>query len=69
MRVLYIFFRLTKCLCELNNPAFCEEDSGFIREKHMLPIQRLHFGDTGHREEEGYLTVGPLTCFQSMYFY
>ena len=50
------------CNCDMNDHEW-REDSGLITNKSHLPITQLRFGDTGHRIEHGYHTLGKLKCY------
>ena len=51
-----------KCNCDVNDLVW-REDGGVLRHKEDLPILQLRFGDTGHRGEKGYHTLGKLKCY------
>ena len=48
------------CNCDSLNNKWVE-DSGYVENKNLLPISRLHF--TGIRRGFAYITLGPLECF------
>ena len=50
------------CNCDKND-AVWREDSGFLTEKSHLPVTQLRFGDTDGSSEQGYHTLGKLTCY------
>ncbi|XP_013402745.1 uncharacterized protein LOC106168282 [Lingula anatina] len=50
-----------ECNCDKNDNVW-RSDEGYITESSYLPISMIKFGDTGGGEE-GYHTVGPLTCY------
>ena len=51
------------CNCD-SNTSHWTSDHGVIRDKLLLPVTRLHFGDTGTPldRKEGRFTLGPLSC-------
>ncbi|XP_022105251.1 contactin-associated protein like 5-3-like [Acanthaster planci] len=51
-----------KCNCDANDDEW-RSDEGFLTDSTKLPIVRLQFGDVGGYRENGYVTLGPLTCF------
>ncbi|XP_006817817.1 uncharacterized protein LOC100377028 [Saccoglossus kowalevskii] len=50
-----------KCNCD-NNDNKWRTDEGYLTDKTVLPVTALQFGDSGDNTEEGYHTLGPLTC-------
>ena len=48
------------CNCDSLNNRWVE-DSGYVEDKDLLPITRMHF--TGIHRGFGYVTLGPLECF------
>ena len=50
------------CNCDKNDHVW-REDSGLITDKTHLPVKQLRFGDTGSSSEQGYHTLGKLTCY------
>ena len=50
------------CNCDMEDLVW-REDSGLLTDKTKLPVKQLRFGDTGHRLEQGYHTLGKLKCF------
>ena len=50
------------CNCDRNDNVW-REDSGLLTDKTKLPVKQLRFGDTGGSSEQGYHTLGKLTCF------
>ena len=50
------------CNCDKNDGVW-REDSGVLTDKSHLPVRQLRFGDTGGSMDEGYHTLGKLTCY------
>ena len=52
-----------RCNCDSNLTQW-SSDHGVITDKTLLPVTRLHFGDTGTPldSKEGRFTLGPLAC-------
>ena len=50
------------CNCDINDNKW-REDEGLLKEKSDLPVLQLRFGDTGHKGEKGYHTLGKLRCY------
>ena len=50
------------CNCDKNDLVW-REDSGLLTYKSKLHVKQLRFGDTGHRGEAGYYSLGKLKCF------
>ena len=50
------------CNCDKND-AVWREDSGLLTEKSHLPVTHLRFGDTEGSSEQGYHTLGKLSCY------
>ena len=65
-----------KCACGITNlcadgwnyncdylERLWKEDSGFLVDKHILPVRVLKFGDTGGLVEQGFHTLGKFKCY------
>ena len=50
------------CNCDKNDYVW-REDSGLLTDKTRLPVKQLRFGDTIASYNEGYHTLGKLTCY------
>ena len=51
-----------KCNCDYLERRW-KEDSGFLRDKSVLPVSELRFGDVGGSDERGRHTLGKLKCY------
>ena len=75
--VFIVFFLVDTCVhegincnCDSNDYVW-RYDDGYLTDKEMLPVTKLHFGDTGAEPseampsmfEKGFYTLGPLECF------
>ena len=50
-----------RCNCDKNDYVW-RYDEGYITDKQRLPLTEVRLGDTGHANEFGKFTVGPLEC-------
>ena len=52
-----------QCNCDSGQEEWTH-DTGVIRDRSLLPVSQLHFGDTGtpFDNKEGRFTLGPLSC-------
>lgn len=50
------------CNCDTENSEWLE-DSGYLSDESTLPVTQLRFGDTDHKDEVGYHTLGKLVCY------
>ncbi|XP_075748630.1 uncharacterized protein LOC119172579 isoform X1 [Rhipicephalus microplus] len=55
-----------RCNCDSASEFHWLEDQGYITSKEMLPIRKLHFGNTYRTGQAGYHTIGPLECFKQV---
>ena len=50
------------CNCSSNDQVW-RYDEGYLTDRDVLPVSKLHFSDTGSVGEAGYHTLGKLTCY------